>query len=67
MVKVYQARVWDQLNGKNVITPHKWTEEAIHRMGTKQSVPEILLETEEEVLESLLDGDGRYNPDLPRL
>ena len=58
MVKVYQARVWDEAKGKYVFTPGWWTEERIKKMPKGQIIPG----TEKEVEPSQLDKDEHFAP-----
>jgi hypothetical protein len=57
MVKVYAHDIWD--GAQNVRAPHKKTVEAIKRLGDDVKP---ILNTEENVDSSMIDGQGRYIP-----
>jgi hypothetical protein len=60
MVKVYQARVLSAERVEMTKTAHKGTLEWIAMLPVGEALPE----TEEDVSESNIDGQGRYIPKL---
>ena len=58
MVMVYHFKVYDGTNDKFLVPPRKSTAERIGRVGGQ-----LIEETGEDVPDSALDDDGRYDPD----
>ncbi len=57
MVTVHGFEKWDQQQGENIRSRYKCTADGIQKMHA-----EIIPWTAEEVDESALDSDGRYDP-----
>jgi hypothetical protein len=57
VVTVHRFRVWDQMRGELVPQPLKSTEERIRMIKG-----EIIPGTAEDVAETALDKEGRYDP-----
>ena len=57
MVTVHHFKVWDQAAGDHVVPPRKSTAERIKQIGGT-----IIPGTSEEVDESAIDSEGRFDP-----
>lgn len=55
--KVYQYRQVDPTSGRTIISFYKMTAAAIDAMGGQ-----VIADTEQDVQETALDGDGGYTP-----